>query len=117
MRLTCLGGAGEIGANSYILECGARTLMLDCGLHPKKEGAEALPLLSAAPEEPDHIIVTHAHLDHVGALPLVSRRFYRARIHMTPVARRFALRMLRNTVNVMRRRQDLENRINGIPGW
>lgn len=106
MRLTCLGGAREIGANSYVLECGARTLLLDCGLHPKKEGAAALPLLQAAPAEPDHIIVTHAHLDHVGALPLVSRRFYRARIHMTPVTRRFALRMLRNTVNVMRRRCD-----------
>ena len=106
MRLTCLGGAGEIGANSYVLECGARTLLLDSGLHPKKEGRAALPLLSAAPAEPDHILVTHAHLDHVGALPVVSRRFYRARIHMTPVTRRFALRMLRNTVNVLRRRAE-----------
>ncbi len=106
MRLTCLGGAGEIGANSYLLEAAGQALLLDCGLHPKKEGLASLPLLSALPAEPDHILVTHAHLDHVGSLPYISKRFPRARIHMTEVARRFALRMLRNTVNVMRRRSE-----------
>jgi Cft2 family RNA processing exonuclease len=108
MRLVCLGGAGEIGANSYFVAPTPRgpALLLDAGIHPKREGRPALPLLDALPEEPEHILVTHAHLDHVGALPVVARRFPHARIHMTEATARFALRMLRNSAQVLRRRHE-----------
>jgi len=106
MRLTCLGGAGEIGANSYFLEVGSLGLLLDAGMHPKREGAAALPRTEAVTGDVDNILITHAHLDHVGALPYVWKKFPRARIHMTHTAWRFAARMLRNSVNVMRRRAE-----------
>lgn len=106
MRLTSLGGAGEIGANSHFLEVGALGVLLDAGMHPKREGAAALPRTDAVPGEVDHILVTHAHLDHVGALPRVWRTFPRARVHMTHAAWRFASRMLKNSVNVLRRRAE-----------
>jgi Cft2 family RNA processing exonuclease len=106
MRLVCLGGAGEIGANSYHLEAGGRGLLLDAGMNPKQEGPAALPRLDALPGEIDHILVTHSHLDHVGALPYVLRAHPRARLHMTFATARFAARMLRNSVNVLRRRAE-----------
>lgn len=106
MRLVCLGGAGEIGANSYFLGGQHTGLLLDSGMHPKREGPAALPRTEAVPDEIDHILITHAHLDHVGALPVVHRRFPRARIHMSEATARIALRMLRNSANVLRRRHE-----------
>ena len=108
MRITCLGGAGEIGANSYYLRAGGAGLLLDAGMHPKKEGPAALPRFDAIDDEVDHVLITHAHLDHVGALPVAMRRFPRARLHMTYAAWRFAHRMLKNSANVMRRRAETE---------
>lgn len=104
MRLVSLGAAGEIGASSHFVSLGGSSVVLDAGLHPKREGPEALPRLDAIPDEVDHILVTHSHLDHVGALPVVARRLPHARIHMTEATARFALRMLRNGASVLRRR-------------
>ena len=42
-----LGGALEVGANCFVLSDGHRSVMLDAGLHPKKEGREALPDFAA----------------------------------------------------------------------
>src|SRR5436305_15346304 len=106
MRLTCLGGAGEIGANSYYLRAGGVGLVLDAGQHPKKSGEEALPRFDAVDDEVDHILITHSHLDHVGALPRALQRFPAARLHMTTATFRFARRMLGNAINVMRRRHE-----------
>ena len=108
MRLTCLGGAGEIGANSYYLRAGGAGLILDPGMHPKKEGLAALPRFAAVDDEVDPILVTHAHLDHVGALPRAMQRFPRARIHMTVAGWRFAQRMLKNAASVMRKKSELD---------
>ena len=75
MRLTNLTRRTEIGANSYLLEVAGRRVVLDCGMHPKHEGEDALPNLRAIPDgELDAIIITHAHLDHIGSLPVLMRR-------------------------------------------
>ena len=102
----CLGSAGEIGASSHYLRAGGVGLLLDAGLHPKREGTAALPRFRSVDDEVDHILITHSHLDHVGALPRAVAAFPRARVHMTHATARFAFRMLRNAANVMRRRRE-----------
>ena len=104
--LTILGGAREIGANAYYLDLDGTGLLLDAGLHPRRQGKEALPLLDAVSGEVDAILITHAHLDHVGALPLALRAFHRARVYMTGPTSRLALRMLRNAVSISRNQSD-----------
>ncbi|HEY5812479.1 MAG TPA: MBL fold metallo-hydrolase, partial [Terrimicrobiaceae bacterium] len=70
----------EIGANSYLLKTKGRSIILDSGMHPKKEGFAALPDFRLVPEGGvDSIIVTHAHQDHVGTLPFLTRREPKAR--------------------------------------
>src|SRR5213592_2585101 len=74
----------EIGANSYYLEIGRHRLVLDCGMHPKNTGEDALPLFKAiADGEIEAILISHAHQDHLGTLPLAMRRFPGARVFMT----------------------------------
>ncbi|MEP6777908.1 MAG: MBL fold metallo-hydrolase [Chthoniobacterales bacterium] len=97
----------EIGANCYYLEIGGQRLVLDCGMHPKREGEEALPNLQAVTDrEIDAILVSHSHLDHVGTLPVLMRRHPAARIFMTEATAEIGSALLHNSVNVMTRQRE-----------
>ncbi len=104
MRFTNLTRHTEIGANSYLLELGGRRVVLDCGMHPKLEGDDATPNLRLVPDgELDAILVTHAHLDHIGSLPVLMRRQPRARVFMSAPTAYLGEALLHNSVNVMAR--------------
>jgi len=107
MELVNLTRRIEIGANSYWLKIGGQNVILDAGMHPKLEGLAATPDFSHVPEgKVDAILVTHAHQDHVGALPVLTRREQRARVFMTEPTARIAEVMLHNSVNVMTRQRE-----------
>ena len=78
MQLTFLGGADEVGASSTLIKIGDQTILVDAGIRisPRTNRGiqnDQLPDLRAISEAggPDVILVTHAHTDHTGALPLV----------------------------------------------
>jgi Cft2 family RNA processing exonuclease len=97
----------EIGANSYYLEIRGHRLVLDCGMHPKNTGEDALPDLRAiAGREIEAILISHAHQDHIGTLPVVMRRFPRARVFMTEATAEVGNVLLHNSVNVMTRQRE-----------
>ncbi len=92
----------EIGANSYLLDTGSARVVLDAGLHPKHEGLEALPRYELLEEGSiDSVVVTHAHLDHIGSLPVLLHRQPQAKAFFSPAAAELAAAMLHNSVNVM----------------
>ena len=107
MRFTNLTRQTEIGANSYFLELERKKLVLDAGLHPKNEGEEALPLYRLLPDGIlDAILITHAHQDHIGSLPVLMRYQPQARVFMTHPTAKITDAMLHNSVNVMSRLRD-----------
>ena len=82
VRIVALGGLGEIGLNLMAIECAGRAIVIDCGVMFPDE--PALGLGSYIPEmawlERSHVaveavVLTHAHEDHIGALPHLLRRF------------------------------------------
>ena len=94
--------APEIGANSYCLQLGGHRLILDSGLHPKQQGEEAIPRIDEIePDSADAIFVSHAHLDHIGTIPLAQKSHPHARVYMTPEVANLAEALLHNSVNVM----------------
>lgn len=100
--LTNLTAACEIGANCYLVEAGAVRVVLDAGMHPKVDGKGALPLYELLDgRDPQCIIVTHAHLDHIGTLPILQQQFPRAEVVMTQGTAEVGNAMLHNSVNVM----------------
>ncbi len=104
----------EIGANSYLLRAKGKSIILDCGLHPKKEGLSATPNFEPVAEgSVESIIITHAHQDHVGSLPYLTRREPQARVFMTAPTTRIADVMLHNSVNVMLRQREYH----GVVGY
>ncbi len=110
MRFLNLTAQTEIGANSYLLEVGGKKILLDAGLHPKREGLAALPSYRLVEDRSlAAIVITHAHQDHIGSLPWIMRRQPQARIFMTEATARLSEVMLHNSVNVMQRqREDLK---------
>lgn len=99
---TNLTGALEIGSNCYSIETGGRRILLDAGYHPKKSGTEGLPRLDLLKDDSvDAIVLSHAHQDHIGSLPVAMRRHPRAPVFMTDATRQLGEIMLHNSVNVM----------------
>lgn len=107
MKFINLTRRTEIGANSYYLEAAGQRLVLDSGMHPKQEGDEALPNFRALGDrQVDAIVLSHAHLDHSGTLPLLMQRQPEARIFMTEATAEVASALLHNSVNVMTRQRE-----------
>jgi Cft2 family RNA processing exonuclease len=104
---TNLTRANEIGANSYALDFDGRTLLLDAGMHPKLDGRAALPDLSPVfNRNVEAIFVSHAHHDHIGALPVVMQEHPDARVFMSEPTYFLADPLLHNSVNVMKRQRE-----------
>ncbi len=103
----------EIGANSYCLELAGKRIVLDSGLHPRFDGEAAMPDFSlVADGSVDAIILSHAHQDHLGSLPVFMRRQPHAPVFMTEATRQLSDVMLHNSVNVM-----MKKREEGITGY
>jgi Cft2 family RNA processing exonuclease len=107
LKFTNLTRRTEIGANSYYIEAAGQRLVLDSGMHPKEEGEAALPNLALLGDRSlDGIIISHAHLDHIGTLPVLMRRQPDARIFMTEATAEIGSALLHNSVSVMMRQRE-----------
>ncbi len=105
MRFTNLTRGAGIGSNCYKLDLPEGSVILDCGMHPEHVGHEATPLLEAIKGSILSTILTHAHQDHVGCLPLLQSKQPEMPVLMTPGTARISDIMLHNSVNVMTRQQ------------
>ncbi|MBX7256285.1 MAG: MBL fold metallo-hydrolase [Candidatus Hydrogenedentes bacterium] len=101
VTFTAIGGGSEIGANSYAIAVDNQTILLDCGMHPKKEGLEALPEFGILRKSPEAVIVSHAHIDHCGAVPYLLKEHPSAFCYATQPTVNIMDRMLHNSVSVM----------------
>lgn len=107
MKLIDLNRDGGIGANSLYLQLGNFHLLVDAGIHPKKTGRASVPdFRPLQGVQLDLILLTHCHLDHLGALPLALRDQPHPPAVMTPPSHKLAPRMLHNSVNVMERERE-----------
>lgn len=89
VSITFLGGANTVTGSKYLVRHGRHTLLVDCGLF---QGYKQLRLrnwtpLPIAPGQIDAVILTHAHLDHSGYLPLLAREGFQGHVWATPGTR------------------------------
>ena len=107
MSITNLNPDTAIGASSWLVEMDDHRLLMDAGMHPKREGHEGLPLYRGISNlELDAIALTHYHHDHVGTLPVALRHFPKAHVLMSELSYFIIERVLHNSVNVMTRQRD-----------
>jgi Cft2 family RNA processing exonuclease len=99
-----LGGAGEIGANCYYLNFDGLGIILDCGMHPQKIGLDSLPRFDLLNDKPtDYVLISHAHQDHLNALPFLIKKFPHLKIITTSQTRAVAELTLHNAISILKR--------------
>lgn len=84
-RLQFLGGTGTVTGSKYLVEWAGKRLLVDCGLF---QGWKQLRLRNWAPlpfdpASLDAVLLTHAHLDHTGYLPLLVKNGFKGPVHCT----------------------------------
>ncbi len=89
MKVTFFGAAGEVTGSAYLLETSQSRILIDFGLHqgePEADEHNRFPP-SLNPDRLDAVLLTHAHIDHSGRLPMLAAAGYRNAIHATPATR------------------------------
>jgi len=84
MLLKVIGAAGEVTGSSYLIECGASRVLVDCGIFQGKDddrkNSEAFPF---AVGSLDAVLLTHAHMDHSGRIPLLVKEGFKGKVFAT----------------------------------
>ncbi len=86
VRLTLLGSAREVGRSCLLLQTPNSKILLDCGVNVAAHGKDRFPYFDIPEFDIRHldaIILSHAHLDHVGLLPYIYKMGYKGPVYMT----------------------------------
>lgn len=90
VRVTTLGGSREVGRSAYLLTTPETRILVDCGVNTGSE-ENGTPYLYVPEVTPinsiDAVVITHAHLDHAGLVPLLFKYGYEGPIYCTPPTR------------------------------
>ncbi len=108
-----LGGVGTVTGSKFLLSTAASTVLIDCGLF---QGHKELRLRNRAElpfpvESLDAVVVTHAHIDHLGYLPALTRAGLRAPVHMTPGSQALAAVVLPDAGRLQEEDAEHANRV------
>ncbi|HEY6238558.1 MAG TPA: beta-CASP ribonuclease aCPSF1 [Thermoplasmata archaeon] len=100
-RNTSLGGYREVGRSSHLLATQNSKVLIDCGIDP---GSDRTPYFNAPELLPldslDAVVVTHAHLDHCGLIPVLLKYGYHGPIYCTAPTRDLMTLMLLDAIKV-----------------
>jgi metallo-beta-lactamase family protein len=111
MKITFYGATEAVTGSLYYVETEERNFIVDCGLY--QGVGDDLSLNKALPEIPfdqvDFIILTHAHIDHCGRLPLLVKNGVRRKIYCTEATYHLSELLLMDSAKVIKAENDLEN--------
>lgn len=107
MNLHFLGGAMEIGGSCIYIRIAGRGILLDSGIR-QTASKDPIPDFRTIQEQGgvDAVIVSHAHMDHIGTLPIISKAYPGARIYMTAMTAELTRVLLYDSLKIMRYRED-----------
>jgi KH/beta-lactamase-domain protein len=93
VRLTFLGGGRQVGRSCLLLQTPNSKILLDCGIDVASQGQDKFPIFNISEfdiSQIDAVIISHAHLDHVGLLPYLYKMGYKGPCYMTMPTRDIA---------------------------
>jgi metallo-beta-lactamase family protein len=112
LRLTFLGGVETVTGSKYLVETGERRILVDCGLF---QGFKQLRLrnwapLPVDPKSIDMVVLTHAHLDHTGYLPLLIKHGFTGPVICTEATRDLCAILLPDSGHLQEKDAEFANR-------
>lgn len=107
-----LGGAGTVTGSKYLLRIGSRRVLVDCGLF---QGLKELRLRNWQapgfdPKTLDAVVLSHAHIDHIGYLPLLVRQGFRGPVYSTGGTKSLAEILLPDAAHIQEEEANYANR-------
>lgn len=112
MQITFLGAAGTVTGSKYLVSAAGKRVLVDCGLFQglkrlRERNWQPLPF---DPVSLDAVVLTHAHLDHTGYLPLLARTGYRGPVYCTAATRGLAAILLPDSARIQEEEAEFANR-------
>jgi metallo-beta-lactamase family protein len=112
VEITFLGAAGTVTGSRTLVETAGRKLLVDCGLF---QGLKRLRLMNrdpfpVRPTSLDAIVLTHAHLDHTGYLPVLVRDGFAGPVYCTEVTAELTAILLRDSAHLQEEEAEFANR-------
>ncbi|MGD9600690.1 MAG: MBL fold metallo-hydrolase RNA specificity domain-containing protein [Gammaproteobacteria bacterium] len=112
MNIRFFGATREVTGACFLVETGRRRILVDCGLvqgTPRHERHNRDPF-PFRPEDVDAVVLTHAHLDHSGRLPLLAMQGYRGPVHAHPATADLCGILLEDAAYLNEKDAEWENR-------
>jgi len=109
MKLTFIGAAHEVTGSCHLLEACGKNILIDCGMEQGADLYENQELPVEA-EDIDFILLTHAHIDHSGLIPLMCRNGFRGQVITTYATSDLCNIMLRDSAHIQEFEADWRNR-------
>lgn len=103
MKISFYGATGEVTGSNSLLEAAGQKIIIDCGMWQGSEfnAHKNFDPLPYDPKEISAVLVTHAHLDHVGRLPLLTKGGYAGFFYATPATAELARLIMEDALEVM----------------
>ena len=99
MKLTFFGAAKAVTGSCHCVEVNGKRILIDCGLQQGRDERDNR-VLDFAPGYIDYVIVTHAHIDHTGRIPLLVKQGFHGRIVATRLTGQLMSIMLRDSAHI-----------------
>ena len=99
MKLTFFGAAHAVTGSCHCLEVNGKKILIDCGLQQGRDEQND-NALDFAPNSMDYVLVTHAHIDHSGRVPLLVKEGFTGEIYTTRLTARLLSIMLRDSAHI-----------------
>jgi metallo-beta-lactamase family protein len=112
MKLNFHGAAGEVTGSCYLIQSGGRNILLECGLiqgSPEEEARNSQPF-PFDPKLIDAVVLSHAHIDHSGRIPLLVKSGYTGPIYTQSACRDLCRIMLRDAAFLNEKEAEWSNR-------
>lgn len=102
-NITFWGGVGAVTGANFLLETHGKKILIDCGMVQGLKEEEDLNSANFPynPSEIDFLLITHAHIDHIGRVPKLFKDGFRGRIISTPETKQIARIMLLDAVSII----------------
>lgn len=112
MKISFHGAAQQVTGSCHLLQSGETRILIDCGLY---QGGRELEEDNADdfgfdPESIDYLLLTHAHLDHCGRIPLLAKRGFRGEIITTAASRELAQLIMLDAAHLQEEDAEWQNR-------
>ena len=108
MKLTFFGAAKAVTGSCHCVEANGRKVLVDCGLQQGRDERDNSEL-DFVPIYVDDVVVTHAHIDHSGRLPLLVKQGFRGNIYCTRLTAELLSIMLRDSAHIQESDAAYEN--------